>query len=168
MALKRGLLIAALLAMAALAQVGPSTAFDALSLSRAATANVVADNSAYNALTITVCSVSTLTSNMQWCTFGTVQNKATIDQTFYLTEQLDESKRVSEWRFGGGTAVTSGRASTASTVAVAGSATLEARVTPCFLCPDRDYTTTWTIEGEKPNRLNSIASTVQVTIRYTS
>ena len=164
---RRALLVLALLLAAAVVHVGPSAAFDATSgISRSVGAAVVTSANSYNAVVVQECNASL--SSTTWCDFGDVFNKATIEQTFKLTEETDANTRVSAWRIGGGSSATSGAASTPTTVAVGGSAMLEAQVASCAICVfGQTFTVTWKVEGEKPNRLNSLQTSVQMTIRYT-
>lgn len=146
--------------------VGPSAAFNAAQgITRSVSAEVVADPAAYNSVVVKQCNAARFSTS--WCEIGDVYNKATVAQTFRLTEETDADKRVNAWRVGGGTSSSSGAASTPSTVAVGSSAALEAQTASCTLCSiGATYTVTWIVEGESPNRLNSIQTGIQVTIRY--
>lgn len=158
------------LLLAGYLSLSPAGAFEWSGYSRNAASEVVADASAYNALTIATCNGSSTIPTS--CTVNLVTNKATTEQTFRLTEDTDPNSKVSTYSIGGGSSVASGAASTPSTVAVGSSATLTLNLVACGTltgCPNvgaDTFTTTWTVEGEKPNILNSIQTKVTITISY--
>lgn len=149
------------LAAAALATIGPTEAFEAASLDRQVSVEVVADTQAYNAITGgTSCNV--LRSVGGTCPM-TVANKGASAQEYYATED-PSSGRLSAYKIGGSAAVASGRTGSSGTVEPGATTTLTATVSPCLGCgTELVY---FTVEGEKSDTLSSIETRVKLTIHY--
>lgn len=150
MALRRGrrLALGIPLALLLLYSVQPTGAFSfTTDGGRSVSAAIVADASAYNAVSGGACGVLTLGGQ---CAF-TITNKATTPQTYTVTKSADASSAVASYYFTLGSSVTSGPVSSAE-VAVGGTATLTANVNGCVCSSRAIY---WTVEGSKAGVLNS-------------
>lgn len=152
--------LVALLAALAI-YVDPTSAFEATGVTRPVGAEVVADTNAYDDITIAGCAARKLIAVT--CTWGTVVNEGTTDLVYKLT-RVSVPSSVTQWCVGGN-CVTSGTA-VSGTIAVGSSASLSLSVNSCPLCTNQ--VTTWQLDGEKANILNSMHSGLPMTITWTT
>lgn len=149
------------LVCAAVAFVGPTSAFEATSFSRSASAAVVSDASGYTALVANACNVLRATGGT--CTF-TITNKATTPQTYSITLESGAPSGMT-YAVGGSSSVSSGKVTATAETGVGSAATATLTLALCPLCASG--TAYFTVEGEKSGVLNSIETKFAFPYTYT-
>lgn len=158
----RRLGLALVLLFAALYWAQPTGAFEAAILgTRDVSAQVVAQASAYDAITGGACSVASVGGS---CSF-TVTNRATTPQTFRVSEQFDNASKTFNYRLDGGSSVGSGTVTSAE-IAVGGATTLTATVNAC-VCAGQTFEVLWLVQGAKAGVLDMTYNEFRMTITYT-
>lgn len=159
--MRRAPALALALACLLLALLAPIRALELTSYERAAAASIVADGSAYNAVTVPSCSLLGVTGGT--CSF-TIANKGAVEQYYNLSEDPNGAE-VTRYKIGTSAWQTSGRVMAPAPVGVGSSVTATADIGACIACGTR--TATFTLEGEKAGFLNSIETRVKLTIVFT-
>lgn len=167
MALTRWRALALLaLACAAVAAVGPSSAFNWADTQRTAGANIATMTGAYNGITTATCNGSAITTTT--CTANFVTNKGTVGQSYRLL--LESGTKVDDYGMDSGAHVASGYTGWSAEKSVAQTATFSIDFIACGTLTGcsvtKSYTSSWTVEGQKAGTLDFTATKVQITVTY--
>lgn len=145
----------------ALTATGGTAAFAWAQTDRSVAASIVADGSAYNAVSMPACSVSGASGGT--CTFD-VLNKATVAQSFTITEAEDLGGAVLQFKIDSG-GWSAGPLTSGEIAPPTGSIRITADIPSCSLCADKMVY--WTVEGNKANVITTKETRVQMTVHYT-
>lgn len=156
---------------AGFAYVGPTSAFEYATFSRAATVSVVSDANAYNALSssaspLWTCTGSAISSTQ--CTVGIITNKGADGQAYRLMKETDTGTRIQNWALGGVAAVSSTSSPWTQWTAerVVGSTTaIIVNVSSCVVSCSTTYANL-TVEGQKADVLEFNETRIMIIVKY--